>query len=233
MYRDSLHPSLSATRIAAIEAHADDAAAMMSSTLRLAGLHGAELYGITATNGQWADKRRGLEDIIAGRRAEAQHGWYDVGVPYARQSHLAFEDGALSQPSQILKLGNYLTWFALTHRIDTFVTLGDFGGDAHPDHIASHRAALLAQHQLRTLRDEPLTVLGLSQHSGELHVPVDAGEKIRLLEHYASQFDILPLERAPRDWTRIGQYAVGNASMRELQAYATELFVAEHFTISQ
>lgn len=232
MYRESIHPALSHTRIAAIEAHADDAAAMMSSTLQLARLYGAELHGITATNGQWADKRRGLSDIVTGRRAEAQRGWQDLGIPSTRQAHLAFEDGTLHAPANVLMFGAYLTRYALAHRIDTLVTLGDFGGDAHPDHIASHHAALVAQQQLRALRDYPLTVLGLSEHASELNVPVDSAKKIRLLGHYASQFDILPATNAPHNWTRIGDRAISAASLAELETYSREIFEAEHFNVS-
>ena len=70
-----LTPSPLTGRVAAIEARADDAAAMMSSALLSARIQGATLYGVTATDGQWADKRRGLDDIVSGRQVEAQRGW--------------------------------------------------------------------------------------------------------------------------------------------------------------
>lgn len=219
-------------RVAAIEAHADDAAAMMSSALLSARMQGAELYGITATDGQWADKRRGLGDIVSGRQVEAQRGWQDVGVAPARQALLSFEDGTLSQPTNVLKFGRYLTDFALRHDIDTFVTMGDFGGDAHPDHIASHHAALLAQSTIRHYRDKPLTTLGLSESVGDLKVSVVPDHKIRLLGHYASQFEIESAERAPRNWSRFGHFAISAASLRELTAYSREIFEAEHYRVS-
>jgi LmbE family N-acetylglucosaminyl deacetylase len=225
-------PSPLTGRVAAIEAHADDAAAMMSSALLSARIQGATLYGVTATDGQWANKRRGFDDIVSGRQVEAQRGWRDLGVAPARQKLLSFEDGTLSQPTSVLKFGRYLTDFALRHDINTFVTMGDFGGDAHPDHIASHHAALLAQSVIRHYRDAPLTVLGLSESVGDLEIPVVPDHKIRLLGHYASQFEIASAERAPHGWSRFGNYAISAASLRELTAYSREIFEAEHYRVS-
>lgn len=230
MYTELSHTALSNKRIAVIEAHADDAAAMLSGAVEQADLSGSTIYGITTTNGQWTDKRQGLTDVVRGRRAEAERGWRAMGVPFVRQAHLPIEDGELSRPSNVLRLGSYLARFALAREIDTFVTLGEYGGDSHPDHIASHHAALAAQHQLRTHHNRPITVLGLDE-GGEVTIPVNPVSKIRQLGNYASQFEIMPAVRAPRSWSVIGGHAVSLASRSQLETYEREIFDAERFTV--
>lgn len=165
-------------RVGVIEAHEDDAAILMSGLIgHLAVIDAREVHGITVTDGRWTTKRRGLSgrSIVQSRIQESIGSWRHMGVDSLHQHSLGYEDGTLAERATMLRLIRHIAELALRHELDTLITLGE--EDQHPDHVASHLAAVAASHIVGGERERPLRVLGLTKTAGDFVVPISLSQK--------------------------------------------------------
>jgi LmbE family N-acetylglucosaminyl deacetylase len=104
-------------------------------------------------------------------------------VQPARQVYLGLPDGAIGGDG---KLQLYVSQVAADFNPDRIFTLGPSGYDLHPDHIASHYAALGAVSLLRDT-DSEVTAWQLSQsHEGEF-IGGSYWQKVGAVAMHASQ----------------------------------------------
>lgn len=78
----------------------------------------------------------------------------------------------------------------LEHHITALATMGPDGYDGHPDHIATHQAALQAQRLLHE-QNYSVYVLALRRDgAGEVVFAVDRERKMAALAHHATQMPL-------------------------------------------
>jgi LmbE family N-acetylglucosaminyl deacetylase len=119
------------------------------------------------------------------RRTESQQGLLHYGIPLDRQFYAAHPDGKL----QLLlpRLHSFLSNIIFDYEPEQVVTAGEDGYDGHPDHVATHMAALAAVADAREL-GMPVELLGLSNtHTGEIALQGNQALKLGAVAFHASQ----------------------------------------------
>ncbi|MET0779268.1 MAG: PIG-L family deacetylase [Candidatus Saccharimonadales bacterium] len=145
--------------VAAVTAHPDDLEVMLGYGIMHAGSVGAEVHAYIATDGERSTIGDPKFVRNGGRILEAKEGAATLNIPKVRLHMPHFKDGSLSDWPWGLEIA--VKQFFTKHNITTALTLGEQGGDGHPDHIAIHRAAVAAS-------AGTVAVWGL-QHGSEEH----------------------------------------------------------------
>lgn len=124
------------------------------------------------------------------REVESQLSLESLGIAIDRQTYVHLPDTKLVKYLGALALD--IANHALRNNLHDYFTLGPEGYDGHSDHIATHRAARLAQIALGSLH--PLHIWALSR-SGPADARANAAHtpKLRALAFHQTQ---MPLRRA-------------------------------------
>ncbi|MGB4758801.1 MAG: PIG-L family deacetylase [Candidatus Saccharimonadales bacterium] len=121
------------------------------------------------------------------RRHESAHSLGFLGVAAADQYHMGLPDGRLQLGAYVTQIATTASLIARRDAIDAIVTFGEHGYCGHGDHVAAHRAALLAQRILNIHRYR-LPLFLLNQHGeGEARVHVDESQKLGALAFHRTQ----------------------------------------------
>ena len=125
------------------------------------------------------------------REVESRLSLESLGVAADRQTYLHLPDTKLVKYTGTLALG--IARHALHYNLSDYYTLGQSGYDNHPDHIATHQAAAIAQTLLS--RTQPIRIWELSP-DGSADITVNAGHtpKLGALAFHQTQ---MPLRRDP------------------------------------
>jgi LmbE family N-acetylglucosaminyl deacetylase len=131
-----------------VTAHPDDLEVMLGYKAMLS----RQAYALIASNGEKGIHRTGDEHFVAnGYRAtlESAPALTRLGIPASpeRQIFLGEPDGDLTSRQDVI--AKHISSIVTRHAIRRVVSLGDYGFNGHPDHIASHQAAVLAVDELR------------------------------------------------------------------------------------
>jgi LmbE family N-acetylglucosaminyl deacetylase len=134
---------------------------------------------------------KSASNIVHTRRGESIGGLAFLGVDHHRQAYIAYPDTKLVKYTHPLAM--LITQHAVQHGIHDYFTLGQQGFDGHPDHIATHDAATLAQQQLYML-GHPITLWALTaDRSPDItKVPSVHTPKLAAIAHHQTQ---MPLQR--------------------------------------
>ncbi|HSX08310.1 MAG TPA: PIG-L deacetylase family protein [Candidatus Saccharimonadales bacterium] len=186
-----------ATNVLFVHAHPDDESVATGAAIELFVRQGHNVHLAIATDGQRSTKGDPTFVASGGRRRECQAACGEVlGVAEDRQVYFALPDGELAVAHNQIRLAIRLGAYMVQNGVKHIVTPGIEGFDGHPDHIATHRSALLAS-AVAWLCGHRVLVWALRPgDSGEVSVAVDYTRKQSALNHYVSQFSNDPETRA-------------------------------------
>lgn len=120
------------------------------------------------------------------RRKESEKALGFLGV---RGVHLGLHDAKLHTPPMVATISSAIEALVIRYGITTLVTLGMDGYCGHQDHVATHKAALVARHKLERVHNIRLSVLAINKsHEGSISVPVDSKTKLASLAHHKTNF---------------------------------------------
>lgn len=144
---------------------------------------------VIASDGEASD--RGDPNFLSklGRREEIGRALAAYGIFERNQHYLGLPDSELSHADHISTMAHTVGRLLAKHTIRTVVTLGHYGYDKHPDHIATHDATAWAVAGYAAANPN-VRLFGLSRQSADYAVSADPALKLRRLAHHRSQFDI-------------------------------------------
>jgi LmbE family N-acetylglucosaminyl deacetylase len=178
--------------------HPDDSEAMLGHRIA----QSQNPWVIVATDGKASTvDLKGNGFVESGRRREeSYHGLEYLGVPRNQQLYLSLPDGELE--NHIPQLRDAILEAMSSCAVNSLVTLGPDGYDDHPDHKASHNAALMSACELDPDKQPDIFALN-SQHSGRHVAGGHTWKKLTAMAHHQSQFDL----DNPDFWQEFEPYA--------------------------
>lgn len=185
-----------------ILAHPDDETMVGYALLRCAAE--GEVWVVVASHGTASTiNHRSESDFVASgrRREESEQSLLGYGVDLGHQVYLELPDGQLDQCHEAMTkvIGKLID----QHLITRCVTLGEAGFDGHPDHSATHRAALEAA------RTRALEIWALDAGSGELQIEATRdlrAQKLCGMAKHQSQFLVHQSAEGLSDPVRIDDF---------------------------
>ena len=205
-------------RVAYITAHPDDTSMFMAYAIsHHADFHtntGQRPYAYVASDGEASTK--GDPEFVrsGGRRIEAIKEAEFLGIPSNRIHFPGLPDGRLMDHQS--GMSDDIEEYIGANGISKAITMGEFGGDGHPDHIATHVATLAVRSSFPNLE-----VFGVnSQGKGEVVIPnMEINIKLGGLALNASQFSISASPTHVSKFRQIGDFWIPDGDKDELTAY--------------
>lgn len=108
-----------------------------------------------------------------------------MGVPLGRQVYLGLADGNLEEQATVLteSVQDAVDWI----KPDRVITTGLDGYDGHPDHIATHMAAVSVADAMSIVGYDVMILALSAGHTGEVHLLGDIDRKLGAMGLHASQ----------------------------------------------
>ena len=143
-------------------------------------------------------------DLATIRQRELATSLSSLGIEYY---HDTLPDGRLAEQPYRQAMSVKIAYLVHKYDITGIATLGTNGYCGHPDHIATHQAAVEAKELLRQ-RGRHVDLFGLDHdHAGNVRVPVAPHRKLGSLSTHASQ---MPLDATgtivPEFWRQHPRY---------------------------
>ncbi len=156
-----------------------------------------------------------------GRMREGHKATRRLGVLSKNIHQYDFPDGNLMDPIVLSGLAATIHDIITTRHITKVITTGVHGYDGHPDHIAVHRAVIMAIKAMPEAHQRPITVqhLAAATEVGSLALAVDKRAKIRATVAHFSQFP---------GWNVLGRSILLPRTKKALAPYAS-LFERETY----
>lgn len=211
-------------------AHPDDIETMLSGSVK------PPAFACVATDGEGTTVNNTPYPMFIAERkrlGESTEGLERAGIPKTNQIYLHLPDGSLNRPDVFAKLLENLQQVIESHPFDHIYTLGAAGYDGHPDHIATHQAAVQVTEDIYSKTGRVIAIRALNESGGgtEKH-PVKAAQKLHAMSAHKSQFKIRDKsEGAYPTGLNIDDLSVDADFWEYFKPYHTVITIAETYDV--